>query len=82
MHEVLREYAGVLTTFTASSAERGPVAIISGNRPCALMERQSVRYAAYDGRLDDLEAENSAPPAFMLLVSSNGSVITDWQGAG
>lgn len=83
LREVLRDYADILTTFTPTSADRGPVtAIISGNRPRAMMQAEQVRYAGYDGRLDDLEAESPAPPAFMPLVSSNWSAITDWQGAG
>ena len=83
LREVLRRYADVLTTFTRTSAEPGAVtAIISGNRPRALMEAEEVRYAAYDGRLDDLAATDPAPPAFMPLVSSNWSAITAWQGEG
>ena len=83
LREVLRKYADILTTFTPTSVDRGPVtAIISGNRPRAMMQAQEVRYAGYDGRLADLEAENPAPPTFMPLVSSNWSAITDWQGEG
>ena len=83
LRDVLRGYDEILTAFTLTSVERGAVtAIISGNRPRALMEAEELRYAAYDGRLGDLASPAPASPAFMPLVSSNWSAITAWQGEG
>ena len=83
LREVLGDYAEILTAFTPTSVEPGAVtAIISGNRPRALMEAEELRYAAYDGRLSDLVAATPSPPSFMPLVSSNWSAITAWQGEG
>ena len=83
LRDVLRDYAEILTAFTPTSVDPGAVtAIISGNRPRELMEAEPLRYAAYDGRLDDLAAAAPTAPSFMPLVSSNWSAITAWQGEG
>ncbi len=82
LRRVLRQYADILTIFTPETLDKGPVtAIISGNRPRATMEAEAVRYAAYDGRLDDLDAASPAPATFIPLVSSNWIKIARWYGA-
>lgn len=83
LREVLQQYADILTIFTPTSKAEGAVtAIISGNRPRATMAAEPIRYAAYDGRLDDLSASNQEPPTFIPLVSSNWSRISTWYGSG
>lgn len=83
LRELLRQYADMLTVFTPEASDEGAVtAIISGNRPRALMEAEAIRYAAYDGRLDDLTADTLAPPTFIPLISSNWAAITRWYGQG
>lgn len=80
---VLKEYADILTSFTPESVEEGPVtAVVSGNRARAVMAAEPLRYAAYDGRLDDLEIDPPLPAAFMPLVSSSWSAISRWGGRG
>ena len=82
LRRVLRRYADILTIFTPDAIDEGPVtAIISGNRPRATMEAEPLRYAAYDGRLDDLDADLPAPTTFIPLVSSNWIKIARWYGA-
>ena len=83
LRRVLRHYADILTIFTPDALDEGPVtAIISGNRPRATMEAEAVRYAAYDGRLDDLDAASPAPATFIPLVSSNWFTFARWLGRG
>ena len=81
LHDVLRRYADILTIFSGDTLDEGPVTvIISGNRPRATMAAQSIRYAAYDGRLDDLELHS--PATFIPLVSDNWSTFGGWLGQG
>lgn len=80
---VLRHYADILSVFTPETMDEGPVtAVISGNRPRAVMEAESIRYAAYDGRLDDLDAASPAPTTFMPLISSSWLTFARWYGKG
>ena len=82
LRRILRQYADILTIFTRDAIDEGPVtAIISGNRPRAVMEAEAVRYAAYDGGLDDLDTASPAPVTFIPLVSSNWIKIARWYGA-
>lgn len=81
LHEELKKYRQVFTTFDRGRVEDGPVtAIVSGNRPRGLMEEQRVRHAAYDGRIpDDL---GNSPQTFVPLVSQNWTRLFTWQGVG
>ena len=80
---VLRRYADILTIFASGTREEGPVtAIISGNRPRERMTSDSVRFAAYDGRLADLVKAASTPAAFMPLISSHWNEVSRWSGEG
>jgi len=81
LHDVLRRYADILTIFSGDTFDEGPVTvIISGNRPRATMAAQTIRFAAYDGRLEDLEFHS--PATFIPLVSDNWSTFADWSGEG
>ena len=81
LHQVLRRYADMLTIFSGETMDEGPVtAIISGNRPRATMTAQPIRYAAYDGRLEDLELY--APTTFIPLISDNWFTFARWLGQG
>lgn len=78
---VLEKYATMLTAFSASGAQPGAVTVIvSGNRAPGEMLAQSVRYAAMDGRKDDLEA--NTPMALVPLVSENWTKIFNWRWNG
>ncbi len=81
LDRVLRQYADILTIFSGETMDEGPVtAIISGNRPRATMTAQSIRYAAYDGRLEDLDLHS--PTTFIPLISDNWFTFARWLGKG
>ncbi|WP_217807562.1 phosphatidylinositol-specific phospholipase C/glycerophosphodiester phosphodiesterase family protein [Thalassobacillus devorans] len=77
----LREYKSMLTKYVPSGVKPGAVTVyISGNRPGALMKSQTVRYAAYDGRMSDLGA--GASSAFIPVISDNWTKHFTWMGVG
>ena len=81
IRQVLSAYRPMLTIFRPGKIETNAVTvIISGNRARGLMESESERLAAYDGRLSDLT--NSPPPAphFMPLISDNWRLHFQWNG--
>lgn len=83
LRRVLGRYSDVLTRFAGDRAFDGPVTVVvSGNRPRETMRRQAVRFAAYDGRLDDLERHAADPSAFIPLVSSSWADVSQWRGDG
>ncbi|MCK6257384.1 phosphatidylinositol-specific phospholipase C/glycerophosphodiester phosphodiesterase family protein [Fictibacillus sp. KIGAM418] len=81
IHEQLADYQKMLTKFSKVGVDqRSVTVIISGNRPRELMENQVVRYAAYDGRMSDLET--NALNDFMPVISDNWTKQFTWQGIG
>lgn len=83
LHGLLRSYADILTRFESADVEDGAVtAIVSGNRPRDVMLREPVRFAAYDGRMHDLEEHGDAPLGFIPLISANWSDVSSWTGEG
>ena len=81
IHQQLLKYQNMLTKFTPSGVRPGAVTVyISGNRPRALMESQSVRYAAYDGRMSDFGTDVSNE--FMPIISDNWTKHFTWMGIG
>ncbi len=68
--QILSKYRNFLTTFTPSGVHhRAVTIIISGNRPLKMMLKEKVRYAGYDGRLEDLSSR--LPLEIMPLISEN-----------
>lgn len=81
LREVLLEYRGMITEFRGQQKKPGAVtAILSGDRPRRMLEAEKVRYAAYDGRAEDLDKGISSH--FMPLVSSSWSGMFKWTGRG
>lgn len=81
LHDVLREHARIMTSFTDRRTDRGAVtAVVSGNRDRAAMRATPTRYAGYDGALGDLD--DRMPPSFMPLVSADWSEAFTWDGTG
>lgn len=79
--KTLRSYRSMLTTFGPNGIRDGAVeVVISGNRPRELMDSEVVRWAGYDGRLDDLDSE--APSSFIPLISDRWTTTFTWQGIG
>ena len=81
LSNVLEGYADILTVYRDGEIEPGPVtAVVSGNRPREMMMEEDVRYAGYDGRMEDLETDT--PASFMPLLSDNWTNVFDWTGEG
>ncbi len=86
LHRTLRRHRAMLTTYTrhrwaGNRVQAGAVTvIISGERPRELMAAQRVRYAGYDGRMDDLGS--GAPAWFIPLISDNWTNVFTWDGDG
>jgi hypothetical protein len=80
----LRQYRSMLSSYAHGHVRPGAVTpVISGDRAArAPMEAQRVRYAFYDGRLDDLAAADPAPASFIPLISSNWTHSFSWLGTG
>jgi hypothetical protein len=81
LHARLEKYAAMLTVFRDGVATPGAITVIlSGNRARAELAAQPVRYAALDGRLDDLAANPSA--ALVPWVSDNWTKHFTWKWSG
>jgi glycerophosphoryl diester phosphodiesterase len=81
LHEMLSEYAESLTVVERGELRQGAVTVvISGNRPIAELEKATLRYAGFDGRLTDLNSD--WPPHLMPMISDNWSNHFSWRGRG
>ncbi|MEX0741426.1 MAG: hypothetical protein WD079_01430, partial [Phycisphaeraceae bacterium] len=81
LHDVLAEYAEMLTVVRDGELEPGPVrVVISGSRPVNMMRQERVLYAGVDGRLSDLQSD--ASPHLMPWISDNWYVHFHWTGQG
>jgi len=81
LREILKQYAGMLTTFRAGATETNAIrVIITGHRSKEMFAGESVRYAALDGDLADLD---SALPADLIpWISSDWAPNFKWRGTG
>jgi hypothetical protein len=71
----------MLTTFESAEVKTNAVTvIISGDRPRETLLNEKSRFAAYDGRLSDLQ--KNLPVHFMPLVSDNWNSHFTWKGQG
>ena len=84
LSEVLRGYADVLTIVAGEAVLPGAVTVVlSGERPRETLLAAPIRFAAYDGRLADLEGAGAElPVSFMPLVSQSWSAVSKWDGKG
>ena len=81
LHKVLEDYRQILTSFENDEKKQGAViVVISGNRPFDFMKSQTVRYAGFDGRLENLDSDIS--PNLMPMVSDNWGKHFTWNGNG
>ena len=81
LHEVLEQYADILTRFRGEKVTpRAVTAIVSGNCPRTTMARQKVRYAAVDGRPPHLDSD--APAGLIPWVSASWGSVFEWDGTG
>lgn len=81
LDKILEEYKSGLTVFENGLKKQGSIlVVVSGNRPFEFMQSQAVRYAGYDGRLENLGSGIS--PTLMPLVSDNWTKHFSWDGNG
>ncbi len=61
--------------------EQKPVlVIISGNRPKHIMHKEIIRFAAYDGRYEDLDSAVSIN--LLPMISKRWNRLFKWNGEG
>jgi glycerophosphoryl diester phosphodiesterase len=71
----------MLSEFTGTGGKQRPVTVVlSGNRPMEKMKKLNRRYAALDGRLEDLDTNESR--LLIPLVSGKWGDFFTWQGCG
>jgi hypothetical protein len=81
LHRILTEYKSHLTTFTHEKKKQGNImVVVSGNRPFEFMQSQTIRYAGFDGRMENLDSGIS--PALMPVISDNWAKHFAWNGTG
>jgi len=81
LRESLKQYAEILTTFRGERTETNAIlAIITGNRSSEMFAGETVRYAALDGSLDDLDS--AAPASLIPLISTDWKQTFRWSGSG
>ncbi len=81
LREVLRQYAGMLSVFRNGLRETNAIiVIITGHRSKEMFAGESVRYAALDGDLEDLDS--TEPASLIPWISSNWTRTFKWRGAG
>ena len=82
LHRLLASYRDMLTTFAPASVSPGAVTvIISGNRiPYREAAELPLRYAAFDGRVQDLGVHTD--PRVMPVISDNWRKHFLWSGHG
>ena len=77
----LKEYADILSTFRDNKKETNAIiAILTGNRSLGMFAGESVRYAAYDGQLEDLDSEE--PANLIPWISGDWGATFRWTGTG
>jgi glycerophosphoryl diester phosphodiesterase len=81
LREILKQYAGMLTTFQGEAKETNAIrVIITGNRAKEMFAGEAIRYASVDGDLADLDS--GAPADVIPWISSNWGQSFKWRGSG
>lgn len=81
LRTLLRNYSGMLTTFSSNTVTTNALTIIiSGNRPINTLSNELVRFAAIDGRLPDLQTNPSR--SLVPWISDNWTKHFTWRGEG
>jgi hypothetical protein len=81
LRRVLQDYSEMLTGFSSNGITRRAVTVVlTGNRPRALLARESARLAGLDGEFVDLGKPD--PKGLLLWVSDNWSRYFSWRGEG
>ena|ERR1035437_5675383 len=81
LHSVLTNYSDVLVSFPNGMKQTNAIiAIITGHRDETMFADETVRYAALDGQLSDLD--KNPPVTFAPWLSENWKTYFHWNGAG
>jgi glycerophosphoryl diester phosphodiesterase len=81
LRDILKQYAGMLTTFRAETKETKAIrVIITGHRAKEMFAGESIRYASMDGDLADLDS--GAPADLIPWISSSWGQSFKWRGSG
>jgi glycerophosphoryl diester phosphodiesterase len=81
LDKLLRQYADILTSFSAGKVEKKAVTVIlSGNRAAETIAAQATRFVGIDGRPEDLDRK---PPSDLYpWISANWTLLFRWRGEG
>ena len=81
LNKILENYKSDLTIFENGVSKKGNImVVVSGNRPFEFMKSQKIRYAGFDGRMENLDSDIS--PDLMPVVSDNWNKYFKWDGTG
>lgn len=81
LDKILQDYKDEITVFEkGKKIEKNIMVVVSGNRPFEFMKSQTIRYAGFDGRLDNLDSD--IPATLMPVVSDNWAKYFTWDGNG
>jgi hypothetical protein len=81
LRNLLSDYSDILTRYENQLTHTNAVTVIlSGNRPRQLLRDEPIRFAAYDGRITDLDRTD--PVHFIPLISDNWQLHFQWRGLG
>lgn len=81
LEPLLQRYKSMLSEFTGTGGkQRAVTVVLTGNRPMERLKKPSRHYAALDGRLEDLDKNESR--LLIPLVSGKWGDFFTWQGHG
>jgi hypothetical protein len=81
LRDLLSKYSEMLTRFSEGRTETNAVTVVlSGNRPQKMLAAETIRFAALDGRLEDIGSP--APSNLLPLLSDNWTKFCAWNGDG
>jgi hypothetical protein len=81
LRSVLADYAELLTRFRNGATQTNAVrVVISGNRSLEMFAGETIRHAAYDGTLADLDSTAGAD--LIPWMSANWTANFTWRGQG
>jgi N-acyl-D-amino-acid deacylase len=79
LRKILENYSDILTTFRSGTRDTKAVVVVAtGDRSKEMFTGETVRYAAYDGDLPDLDSQE--PADLIPWISSNWANTFKWRG--
>ena len=79
LHNILLEYKNEVSVFeNGIKKEKAILVVVSGNRTLEYMQAQTIRYAGFDGRMEDLDSNISTN--LMPVLSDNWAKYFKWNG--